>query len=132
MKIDSKAARAWLETQPQEGFVRSQTPQQFQQSESEIIEQHQHAMQALDEAIVSGSLVELLEQAQQSTGRSIRETGRRAEMSHTQLLSIKKQAERTEVRNLARVADAMGYELEIAFVPRDQKLKRLETVVTSQ
>jgi hypothetical protein len=126
MKIDPKAAREWLAQQPNQGFITSSRPELYTQPEIKTEQQHQRTMTVLDQAIVSSTLFEIIEQAQASTGRSLRETSRRAAMSHTQLLSIKKQAEKAEVRNLARIADAMGYELHIAFVPRDHKLKRLE------
>ncbi len=127
MKIDPKTAREWLAQQPNQGFISSNIPQA--QTEAQIEKQHQKTLTVLDQAIVSSTLFEMIEKAQASTGRSLRETSRRAAMSHTQLLSIKKQAEKAEVRNLARIADAMGYELQIAFIPRDRKLKRLEATM---
>ncbi len=129
MKIDPKIAREWLAQQPIQGFITSSTPELYTQTEAQIEKQHQRAVTVLEQAIVSSTLFEMIEKAQASTGRSLRETSRRAAMSHTQLLSIKKQAEKAEVRNLARIADAMGYELQIAFVPRDHKLKRLEATM---
>ena len=130
MNINPAQALAWLEQQAEQGFIAAKIPKENKASPAQTKKQHEKVMQVLEEAIISSSLVEMIQAAQQSTGRSLRETSRRAAMSPSQLQNLKKHAERSEVRNLARVAEAMGYELQIAFVPRDRKQKRLETMVS--
>jgi DNA-binding phage protein len=81
----------------------------------------------VQDILVAGSLRELLQQARAENNSSLRGTAQKAGMAHTQLLSIENSNGKVELATLARIAEAMQYELRIAFVPKEPQKRMLET-----
>jgi DNA-binding phage protein len=81
----------------------------------------------VQDILVAGSLRELLRQARAENDSSLRHVAQKAGMAHTQLLSIENSNGKVELATLARIAEAMQYELRIAFVPKEPQKRLLET-----
>lgn len=69
--------------------------------------------------VVARSAGELVEKAMQAQDVSLRELASRLGVVNSRVAEIRKAGQAIEVQTLARYAEALGYELEISFVAKD-------------
>ena len=70
----------------------------------------------LEEAVVAESVGDLLSRARQETGRSLRDVGAAAGVSHSRVRELE-QSSNVELATLARLAEALGYRATIVLEP---------------
>jgi hypothetical protein len=71
----------------------------------------------LEEAVITDSVGELLARARQETGRSLRDVGGAAGLSHARIRELEHSLN-VEVATLVRVAGALGYGVKIVLEPK--------------
>lgn len=115
MKITPEQALAQLARLPHDQPIRPQkTPKNLPQAittPSEI-----DAM--IKEIIFAANLKELIVTARQQRGFTLREAATSAGMKHPQLVQIEQSSGRVELRTLARIAQALDFELHVSLVPK--------------
>jgi ribosome-binding protein aMBF1 (putative translation factor) len=71
-----------------------------------------------EEVMVLANLKQLLANARQRRGLSLRQAATSAGMKHPQLAQIEQSDGRVELRTLARLAQALDFELHLSLVPK--------------
>lgn len=122
--INPSEALAMLAQLPADQPIRPQTPRKKLPPPT-VYEKDTDLL--IQDILVAGSLRELLRQARADNESSLRAVAQKAGMAHTQLLSIENSNGKVELGTLARIAEAMQYELHIAFVPKEENQRTLET-----
>jgi DNA-binding phage protein len=72
----------------------------------------------IEEIVVAASLKELIVAARKQRGLTLREAATNAGMKHPQLVQIEQSSGRVELRTLARIAQALDFELHVSLVPK--------------
>ncbi len=83
----------------------------------------------VEEIIFAANLKELIVTARQQSGFTLREAAANAGMKHPQLVQIEQSSGHVELRTLARLAQALDFELHISLVPK-QGGRSIETNLT--
>jgi ribosome-binding protein aMBF1 (putative translation factor) len=83
----------------------------------------------IEEIIIAANLKELIVTARQQRGFTLREAATSAGMKHPQLVQIEQSSGRVELRTLARIAQALDFELHVSLVPK-QGGRSIETNLT--
>jgi ribosome-binding protein aMBF1 (putative translation factor) len=72
----------------------------------------------LEDIIFAETLKELIATARQQSGLTLREAAANAGMKHPQFVQIEQSSGRVELRTLARIAEALDFELHVSLVPK--------------
>lgn len=83
----------------------------------------------IEEIIVAANLKELIVTARKQRGLTLREAAVNAGMKHPQFVQIEQSSGRVELRTLARIAQALDFELHVSLVPK-QGGRSIETNLT--
>lgn len=83
----------------------------------------------IEEIIFAANLKELIVTARKQRGLTLREAALSAGMKHPQLIQIEQSSGRVELRTLARIAQALDFELHVSLVPK-QGGRSIETNLT--
>lgn len=115
MKITPEQALAELASLPHDQPIRRKKPSKnlprATTNPSEI--------DALIEGIIlTANLKELIATARQRRGLTLRAAAASAGMKHPQLVQIEQSSGRVELRTLARIAEALDFELHVSLVPK--------------
>ena len=80
----------------------------------------------LEAAVVAESVGDLLSKARQETGRSLRDVGAAAGVSHSRVRELE-QSSNVELATLARLAEALGYRAKIVLEParKSSRMRKL-------
>ena len=115
MKITPEQALAHLATLPHDQPIRrKKTSTPLPKAVTDVTE----IDTLLEEIIFAANLKELMVAARQQRGFTLREAAAHAGMKHPQLVQIEQSSGRVELRTLARIAQALDFELHVSLVPK--------------
>ena len=115
MKITPEQALAELALLPHDQPIRPKRPQK---QLSKAVTDSSQVDALLDEIIITSSLKDLIATARRRSGLSLREAAANAGMKHPQFVQIEQSSGRVELRTLARIAEALDFELHVSLVPK--------------
>ncbi len=87
-----------------------------------------YSPEEISQAVVDGSVGNLLAEARNEAGRSLADIGHRGGVSRARIQQIER-SENIEVATLVRFASACGYDVAITLRPIDAKKRQLTTVL---
>lgn len=115
MKVTPEQALAELASLPHDQPIRPKRPQK---QLSKAVTDSSQVDALLDEIIITSSLKDLIATARRRSGLSLREAAANAGMKHPQFVQIEQSSGRVELRTLARIAEALDFELHVSLVPK--------------
>ncbi len=115
MKITPEQALAELALLPHDQPIR---PKKVAKNLPRAVSTSSEVDALIEEIIFTENLKDLITTARVQRGLTIRETAANAGMKHPQLIQIEQSSGRVELRTLARIAEALDFELHISLVPK--------------
>ena len=115
MKITPEQALAELALLPHDQPIRPKRPQK---NLARAVTNASEVDALLEEIIIAANLKDLIAMARQRSGLSLREAAANAGMKHPQFVQIEQSSGRVELRTLARIAEALDFELHVSLVPK--------------
>lgn len=85
---------------------------------------------AFDDVIVAETVGEMLAKARHESRLSARQAGQLVGASHPRVLAVERSNSRIEVQTLVRYAEALGYDVQLKFIPKEKKGKNIQAVLT--
>ncbi len=125
MKITPEQALAQLALLPHDQPIRRKKQNNLPQA----ITTTNEIDSLIEEIIFAANLKELIVTARKHRGLTLREAATSAGMKHPQLVQIEQSSGRVELRTLARIAQALDFELHVSLVPK-QGGRSIETNLT--
>jgi ribosome-binding protein aMBF1 (putative translation factor) len=115
MKITPEQALAELALLPHDQPIR---PKKTQKNLPRAVSKPAEVDTMLEDIIFAATLKELIATARQQSGLTLREAAANAGMKHPQFVQIEQSSGRVELRTLARIAEALDFELHVSLVPK--------------
>ncbi|MCC3471932.1 MAG: helix-turn-helix transcriptional regulator [Microcoleus sp. PH2017_15_JOR_U_A] len=115
-KIDGKVSDllAAILAEP-EAMVNANTPETLKPTTAEELQQK------LEYFLILDSLGELLQKIRSDRGLTVREMAREVQKSPGRISQIEGTLDRIELKTLAQYANELGYDVQIALVPRNDR-----------
>lgn len=115
-KIDGKVSDllAAILAEP-EAMVNANTPENLKPTTAEELQQK------LEYFLILDSLGELLQKIRSDRGLTVREMAREVQKSPGRISQIEGTRDRIELKTLAQYANELGYDVQIALVPRNDR-----------
>jgi ribosome-binding protein aMBF1 (putative translation factor) len=114
-KITPEQALAQLALLPADQPIRRKKPPKYL---PRAVSKASEVDTLIESIIFAENLKDLIATARAQRGLSLREAAASAGMKHPQLVQIEQSSGRVELRTLARIAEALDFELHVSLVPK--------------
>jgi ribosome-binding protein aMBF1 (putative translation factor) len=111
MPKSDKALQSLIDSLPSKSEIE---PPEFSQPGSRA-----ELMAFLDDLISHKRLGEALKAAREEQGLSTRALAKQVDLSHTRIQAIESANETLEMQTVAKIAEALGYRINVQFIPND-------------